>query len=101
MGALFAVGGYLFSKKMSVVEASGGYMYERSMTPQDAGWVLASVAIYMAKKTRIQLRLGVLSRIPSGAFFREVQPASEMGGKNGQNGLFCQNDQNDPNGLVF
>ena len=53
------------------------------------------------QKTGIQLRLGDLSRILSGTFFREVHPASEMGGQNGQNGLFCQNDQNDQNGLVF
>ena len=52
-------------------------------------------------KTRIWLRLADLSRILVGTFFREVHPASEMGGQNGQNGLFCQNDQNDQNGLVF
>jgi len=36
------------------------------------------------------LRLADLSRILSGAFFREVHLVSEMGGQNGQNGLFCQ-----------
>ena len=53
------------------------------------------------RKTRIWLRLADLSRILSGIFFWEVHPASEMGGQNGPNGLFCQNDQNDQNVLVF
>ena len=35
------------------------------------------------------LRLADLSRIPSGTFFREVHPASEMTGQNGPNGRFC------------
>ena len=40
-------------------------------------------------KRRIWLRLADLSRTPRGTFFREVHPASEMGGKNGPNGPFC------------
>ena len=52
-------------------------------------------------ETRVWLRFVDLNRTLIGTFFREVHPASEMGGQNGQNGLFCQNDQNDPNGLVF
>jgi len=42
-----------------------------------------------------------LSKTLSGTFFRRVHPGSEMAGQNGKNGLFCQNDQKDPNGLVF
>ena len=42
-----------------------------------------------------------LSKTLVGTFFRRVHPGSEMAGQNGKNGLFCQNDQKDQNGLVF
>ena len=41
------------------------------------------------RQTRMWLGLVDLSRIPSGTFFREVHPVSEMTGQNGQNGRFC------------
>ena len=34
-----------------------------------------------------------LSQTPSGRFFREISPGSEMVRQNGQNGLFCQKGQ--------
>ena len=54
----------------------------QGILPRDHGHLLY-------KKSRVRPRLVDLSRIPSGTFFREVHPASEMTGQNGQNGRFC------------
>ena len=47
-------------------------------TPPAEIWVLASVGVYMGETADLA-RLADLSRIPSGTFFREIHPASEMG----------------------
>ena len=78
--------------------SGGHYYFSSSSTPPRSRGGFSPRWGFTCTKTRIRLRLADLSRILSGTCFREVHPASEMGGgQNGQNGLFCQNDQNDQN----
>ena len=45
--------------------------------------------------------LKIWTQLPKNCDTGAADPGSEMVRQNGQNGLFCQKDQNDQNGLVF